>query len=190
MKTAAWLLLPVALACSAQERPDPAALMAAQREAMARLAFMDGVGRGTASTTLPSGQKHDITQTDRIGPLLGGVFKVIEGRGYEPDGKTTFNALGIISYDVAKRAYSMRSYAMGYAGDFPVTLTSTGNLVPGVPVVPTRSYASLDEIVDDTANARIWAGLHFRTADVQAVELGTNVANYAAAKYFQPVDNH
>jgi len=48
-------------------------------------------------------------------------------------------------------------------GDFPVTLTSTGNLVPGVPVVPTRSYASLDEIVDDTANARVWGGLHFRT---------------------------
>src|SRR5262245_6092410 len=103
----AALLVTVALACPAQERPDPAALMAAQREAMAKLAFMDGVWRGPASTTLPSGQKHDITQTERIGPLLGGAVKVIEGRGYEPDGKTTFNALGIISYDVARKAYSM-----------------------------------------------------------------------------------
>ena len=50
-----------------------------------------------------------------------------------------------------------------FGEDFAVTLTSTGNLVTGVPVVPTRSYASLDEIVDDTANARVWAGLHFRT---------------------------
>ena len=50
-----------------------------------------------------------------------------------------------------------------FGEDFAVTLTSTGNLVPGVPVVPTRSYASLDEIVDDTANARVWGGLHFRT---------------------------
>ena len=33
-------------------------------------------------------------------------------------------------------------------------------------------------------------GLHFRTADVQAVQLGTNVANYAAANYFEPVGNH
>jgi hypothetical protein len=50
-----------------------------------------------------------------------------------------------------------------FGEDFPVTLTSTGNLVTGVPVVPTRSYSSLDEIIDDTANARVWAGLHLRT---------------------------
>jgi hypothetical protein len=93
---------------------------------MAKLAFMDGVWRGPASTTRPSGDKHEITQTERIGPLLGGTVKVIEGRGYEPDGKTTFNALGIISYDVGKQAYSIRSYAMGQAGDFPVTLTANG----------------------------------------------------------------
>jgi hypothetical protein len=36
-------------------------------------------------------------------------------------------------------------------------------------VVPTRSYGSLDEIVEDTANGRIWAGLHFRpTMDASA----------------------
>ena len=120
------ILLTAAVACSAQDRPDPAAIMAAQREAMAPLAFMDGVWRGPASTTLPSGDKHHITQTERIGPLLGGAVKVIEGRGYEADGRTSFNALGIISYDVARKAYSMRSYAMGYAGDFPVTLTPDG----------------------------------------------------------------
>ena len=50
-----------------------------------------------------------------------------------------------------------------FGEDFAVTLTSTGNLVAGHPVVPTRSYASLDDIVDDTANARVWGGLHFRT---------------------------
>ena len=127
MKTlAAAVLLAASLACSAQERPDPAATMAAQREAMAPLAFMDGVWRGPASTTLPSGSTHDITQTERIGSLLGGTVKVIEGRGYEPDGKTTFNALGIISYDVARKAYSMRAYAMGNVGDFPVTLMPDG----------------------------------------------------------------
>jgi hypothetical protein len=57
---------------------------------------------------------------------LGGTVKVIEGRGYEPDGKTTFHALGVVSYDVARRAYTIRSYAMGSAGDFPVTLTPDG----------------------------------------------------------------
>jgi hypothetical protein len=46
---------------------------------------------------------------------------------------------------------------------FPVTLTSTGNQVVGHPVVPTRTYASLGEIIDDTTNARVWGGLHYRT---------------------------
>jgi len=115
-----------ATCATAQERPDPAALLAAQREAMAAFAFMDGVWRGPATTVRPSGEKHAITQTERIGSLLGGTVKVIEGRGYEPDGKTTFNALGIISYNVATKTYSMRSYAMGYSGDFVVQRTSDG----------------------------------------------------------------
>jgi hypothetical protein len=127
MKTlAALALLAAATASVAEGPPDPTALMAAQRDAMAKLAFMDGVWRGPASTTLPSGKTHDIIQTERIGPLLGGVVKVVEGRGYEPDGTTTFNALGIISYDVAKGAYSMRSYALGRSGDFPLTLAPDG----------------------------------------------------------------
>jgi hypothetical protein len=54
----------------------------------------------------------------------------------------------------------------------------------------TRTFTSFSQTVDEIVEARIWAGLHFRTADVQAVQLGTNVANYAAANYFEPVGNH
>ena len=54
----------------------------------------------------------------------------------------------------------------------------------------TRTFTSFSQAVDEIVKARIWAGLHFRTADVQAVQLGTNVANFAAANYFQPVGNH
>jgi hypothetical protein len=46
-----------------------------------------------------------------------------------------------------------------------------------------RFSAPLEEITE----ARIWAGLHFRTADVQAQMLGRNVAEYMAEHYFQPV---
>jgi hypothetical protein len=46
-----------------------------------------------------------------------------------------------------------------------------------------RFSAPLEEITD----ARVWAGLHFRTADVQGQQLGINVANYMADHYFQPV---
>ena len=46
-----------------------------------------------------------------------------------------------------------------------------------------RFSAPLEEIVE----ARIWAGLHFRTADVQGRDLGADVADYMAANFFQPV---
>jgi hypothetical protein len=54
----------------------------------------------------------------------------------------------------------------------------------------TRSFASFSQAVDEIVEARIWAGLHYRTADTQAVQLGTDVANYAAANYFEAVGNH
>jgi len=116
----------VSSGASEQARPNPATLIAAQREAMAPLSFMDGVWRGKAWTILPSGEKHNITQTERIGPFLDGSVKVIEGKGYESDGKVSFNALGIISYNTSTRTYTMRSYAMGHAGDFVVTPSADG----------------------------------------------------------------
>src|SRR3982074_1407830 len=103
---------------SGQGRPDPAALISAQREAMRPLAIMDGVWRGPAWTILPSGEKHNITQTERIGPFLDGSIKVIEGRGYGSDGKVGFNAFGIISYDPATKVYTLHSHAQGQVGDF------------------------------------------------------------------------
>lgn len=123
-----WLVLGATGVAVGQQqgRPDPATLLASQREAMLRLAFMDGVWRGAAWTILPSGEKHSITQTERIGPFLDGSVKVIEGRGYDPDGKVTFNAFGTISYNPATRAYTLRSYAQGQVGDFVLTPTADG----------------------------------------------------------------
>jgi hypothetical protein len=123
------LILTAGLAPSAfaqQAGQDPAALVAAQREAMKRLSYMDGVWRGPAWAILPSGEKHTITQTERIGPFLDGSVKVIEGRGYEAGDKVTFNAFGTISYDPAKSVYTLHSYAQGRVGDFPLTLTADG----------------------------------------------------------------
>lgn len=119
-----------------QGRPDPAATIAAQREAMVPLAYMDGVWRGPAWTILQSGEKHNITQTERIGPFLDGSVKVIEGRGYNPDGKVGFNALAIIFYDPATRAYTMHSHAEGQVGDFVIKPTADGYIweIPAGPM--------------------------------------------------------
>jgi hypothetical protein len=51
----------------------------------------------------------------------------------------------------------------------------------------TRHYDRFSQALAEITEARIWAGLHYRTADVQAKVLGNNVADYMAAHYFQPV---
>lgn len=110
---------------AAQTRPDPAALLTAQREAMARFARMDGVWRGPAWSITREG-RHEITQTERIGPMLDGSVRMIEGRGYNADGSVGFNALGIVSFNPATNSYSMNSWAQGYAGVFPFQVTADG----------------------------------------------------------------
>jgi hypothetical protein len=82
--------------------------------------------RGPGWTILPSGEKHTFTQTERIGPFLDGSVKVIEGRGYDPDGKVTFNAFGTISFNPATKVYTLHSHAMGNVGDFVLALTFDG----------------------------------------------------------------
>ena len=129
----------------AQGRPDPAALIAAQRDAMKAFTMMDGVWRGSAWTILPNGTKHEITQTERIGAFLDGSVKVIEGRGYDPDGTVTFNAFGVVSYDVGKKSYAFHSYAQGRSGDFEFTPTGTGYTwsVPAGPMTTIRYTATI-----------------------------------------------
>jgi len=111
--------------CSAQNIYDPAVRIAAQREAMARLSFMDGVWRGPAWAIAPDG-RHELTQTERVGAFLDGSIRVVEGRGYRPDGSVGFNALGIIAYDPQNRSYSMTSHALGYSATFPLEVTANG----------------------------------------------------------------
>lgn len=120
---ATTVALPLA---SAQEQPDPASLIAAQKAALEKFSRMDGVWRGPAWTILPSGQKHNITQTERIGPMLNGSIKMIEGRGYEPDGRVSFNAFGVISYSPESKSYRIRSHAQGRYGDFAIAPTDDG----------------------------------------------------------------
>ena len=50
----------------------------------------------------------------------------------------------------------------------------------------TRHFDRFSQPLEEIIEARIWAGLHFRTADVQGRDLGMNVADYMADNYFQP----
>ena len=69
-------------------------------------------------------------------------------------------------------------------GSFQITSSSTF-LAPAEPKV--RTFDTFSQPLAELIEARIWAGLHYRSADVAGQLLGTNVANYAIANYFQPV---
>jgi hypothetical protein len=55
---------------------------------------------------------------------------------------------------------------------------------PGQPRHFSRFTRALNEIID----ARVWGGIHFRTADVQGAVIGKKVARYMRRHYFQRVD--
>jgi hypothetical protein len=110
----------------AQQGYDPAARIAAQNAAMARLSEVSGVWRGPAKALRNDGGWHEITQTERMGPLLDGGVRVIEGRGYEANGALSFNAFGVLSYNLETKAYEFRSYSAGQSGTFPWMITPTG----------------------------------------------------------------
>ena len=63
-----------------------------------------------------------------------------------------------------------------------LTLTSTA--VPGVQ----RHYDSGSALRQDVVDARVWLGIHFRSADTAARDLGRQLAAWTLDHYFQPVD--
>ncbi|HET9023508.1 MAG TPA: DUF1579 domain-containing protein [Burkholderiaceae bacterium] len=168
---------------AAQTAPDPAALIGVQRDALKALAHMNGVWRGQATTLLPGGERRTITQTERIGPFLGGSVKVIEGRGYDASGQVVFNAFGILSFDPATGTYSMRSYALGRKGDFPLKLTADGYTweVPAGPGAIVRYTATIkdnrlhevgDRIAGGAEPVRVFEMLLERIGDTDWPEQG------------------
>ena len=70
-----------------------------------------------------------------------------------------------------------------FLGTDEVGFDVTSGQFPG----ETRHFRRFSQALAEITEARIWAGLHYRTGDVQAQNLGRNVADYMASNYFQPV---
>jgi hypothetical protein len=52
-----------------------------------------------------------------------------------------------------------------------------------------RSYDSGRALRSDVVDARIWLGIHFRTADTRGVNMGQRVADWALSHYFGPKED-
>jgi hypothetical protein len=61
-----------------------------------------------------------------------------------------------------------------------LTLVSTA--VPGT----TRFYDSGLVLTADVVDARVWLGIHFRTADTRGAQMGQQVADWSLDRYFHP----
>ncbi|MFI9425062.1 vanadium-dependent haloperoxidase [Streptomyces achromogenes] len=62
--------------------------------------------------------------------------------------------------------------------------------VPSEITGTTRYYRTADDFNQDVVDARVWAGVHSRTADVDGRRAGTRLAAWALDHYFRPVAGH
>ena len=51
----------------------------------------------------------------------------------------------------------------------------------------TRSFTRFSHAIDEIIDARVWSGIHFRTADRQGARIGRQVAKWRDKHYFRPV---
>ena len=70
----------------------------------------------------------------------------------------------------------------GFFGSDEVAVAVTHPPTFGV----TRSYRSFSQMADEVNDARVWGGLHFRSADVDGRDLGRRVGEYVLAHFPAP----
>ena len=51
----------------------------------------------------------------------------------------------------------------------------------------TRSFTRFSQAIDEVVDARVWSGIHFRTADEQGAKIGRQIARWRERQYFQTV---
>ena len=87
--------------------------------------------------------------------------------------------------------YNCATGAMMYTGKafFGPSSISFDVVRPNVPNLPnaSRHYEQFTDVVDDTIDARVWQGLHFRSADVQGARIGRDVARWLSTQFLRPV---
>ena len=74
-----------------------------------------------------------------------------------------------------------------FFGTDKVPFTAVSNKCAPAPCA-NRSFDRLSLALKEIIDARVWGGIHFRTADTQGAVLGKRVAHFLELNYFQPVD--
>ena len=116
---------------------------------------------GNPATVADPGWKPMFDPT--LDPAIGGVGPALGPPPY-PD-----HPSGATSYASA----SMNAFAAFFGTD-ELPFYATSSRFPG----EQRPFTRFSGLTDEVLEARIWAGIHFRTADAQSADLGREIARY------------
>jgi hypothetical protein len=72
-----------------------------------------------------------------------------------------------------------------FFGTDKASFTAVSNKCSPAPC-PARSFDRFSDALKEVIDARVWGGIHFRTADVQGAVLGKKVVHHMEKHYFQP----
>jgi hypothetical protein len=106
--------------------------IAAQRQAIEKLDFMVGKWQGEGWIERPPGPRVTFTQTENVQKKIDGLVLLVEGKGVgKPAGgdgpASTFEAMGVISYDDQRQRYRfVTNTSEGRGGEFELKLTERG----------------------------------------------------------------
>jgi hypothetical protein len=67
------------------------------------------------------------------------------------------------------------------------TIVTSKDAVPQL-VRTERTYQSLEALMDDVHDARVWAGLHYRNSMAEGAALGSKIARHVMKEVFRPSD--
>jgi hypothetical protein len=123
MRVTVLCCLVISITASAQ---PPRVNVAAQRDAMKKLAFLVGTWTGDATTMRPN-QAIKVKQTEQVSYKLDGLVMLIEGTGRNPDtNDVMFRALATVSFDDAAGVYHFRAYNDGNYLDTELKVPENG----------------------------------------------------------------
>jgi PAP2 superfamily len=70
-----------------------------------------------------------------------------------------------------------------FFGTDKIAFDVTSSRFPGQP----RHFESFSDAIEEVIDARVWGGIHFRTADTQGAQIGLKVARWERRNFFRPV---
>ena len=71
-------------------------------------------------------------------------------------------------------------------GTTDIDATIPGATDGGTTLTTTQNFATVDDLMTQLVNARVWIGFHYRNSVVRGENLGTSVASWELLRYFLP----